>query len=116
MVAFDSAAEDCQTLSTSRRTIYLSAIERHVSLDVYAAEPAMTDAAFIAAARVVAARVYPDMIVRLLHNPPCPISTEDTAARRDIAGPVRIKPRKPQRAAHGPEQLPLIIPTSALAD
>ena len=76
----------------------------------------MTDAAFIAAARAVAARVYPDMIVRLLHNPPCPISTEDTAARRDIAGPVRIKPRKPRRAAHGPEQLPLIIPTSALAD
>ena len=60
------AAEDCQTLSMSRRTIYLSAIERHVSLDVYAAEPAMTDAAFIAAARAVAARVYPDMIVRLL--------------------------------------------------
>jgi hypothetical protein len=59
MVAFDSAAEDCQTLSTSRRTIYLSAIERHVSLDVYAAEPAMTDAAFIAAALAVAACVYP---------------------------------------------------------
>ena len=116
MVAFDSAAEDCQTLSTSRRTIYLSAIERHVSLDVYAAEPAMTDAALIAAARAVAARVYPDMIVRLLHNPPCPISTEDTAARRDIAGPVRIKPRKPRRAAHRPEQLPLIIPMSAPAD
>jgi hypothetical protein len=73
----------------------------------------MTDAAFIAAARAVAARVYPDMIVRLLHNPPCPISTEDTAARRDIAGAVRIKPR---RAAHGPEQLPLIILTSALVD
>jgi hypothetical protein len=50
MLSFDSAAEDCETLSMSRRTIYLSAIERHVSLDVYAAEPAMTDAAFIAAA------------------------------------------------------------------
>jgi hypothetical protein len=76
----------------SRRTIYLFAIDRHVSLDVYAAEPAMTDAAFITAARPVAARVDPDMIVRLLHNPPCPISTENTAARRDIVGHVRIKP------------------------
>jgi hypothetical protein len=76
----------------------------------------MTDAAFIAAARAVAARVYPEMVVRLLHNPPGSISTEDTAARREIAGPVRIKPLKPRRAAHGPEQLPLIIPTSALAD
>jgi hypothetical protein len=80
MLVFDGAADDCQTLSMSCRTIYLSAIERHVSLEVYASEPAMTDAAFIAAARAVAARVYPDMIVRLLHNPPCPISTEDTAA------------------------------------
>ena len=116
MVTFDGAAEDCQTLSISPRTIYLSAIERHVSLDVYAAEPAMTDAAFIAAAPAVAARVYPDMIVRLLHNPPCPISTEDTAACRDIAGPVRIKHRKTPARRARPEQLPLIIPTSALAD
>jgi hypothetical protein len=89
---------------------------RRPAEDVYAAGPAMTDAAFIAAARAVAARVVPDMIVRHLHNPPCPIWTEDTAARRDIAGPVRIKSRKPRRAAHGPEQLPLIIPRSALAD
>jgi hypothetical protein len=59
MVYFDSSAEDCQSLSMSRRTISFRHLERHVSLDVYAAEPAMTDAAFIAAARAVAARVYP---------------------------------------------------------
>ena len=72
--------------------------------------------AFIATARAAAAHVYPDMIVRLLHKPPCPISTEETAACRNIAGLVRIKPRKPRRAAHGSEQITLIIPTSALAD
>jgi hypothetical protein len=116
MVAFDSAAEDCQTLSTSRRTIYLSAIERHVSLDVYAAEPAMTDAAFIAAARAVAACVYPDMIVRLLHNP-LARSRPRTPQLAEISPALSgSNPGKPRRAAHGPEQLPLIIPTSALAD
>ena len=106
MLAFDSAAEDCRTLSTSRRTIYLSAIQRDVSLDVFAAEPATTDAALIAAARAVAARVYPDMIVRLLHNPPCPISTEDTAARRDIVALSGSNPGKPRRAVHGPSNCP----------
>ena len=107
MVAFDSAAEDCQTLSMSRRRIYLSAIERHVLLDIYAAEPAMTDAAFIAAAHAVAARVYPDMIVRLLHNPPCPISTEDTAARRDIRRPCQDQtPENPGVPRTSPSNCP----------
>lgn len=101
MVSFDRAAEDCQSLFTSRRTI-----ERHVSLDVYAAEPAMTDAALIAAARAVAARVYPDMIVRpcitrlARSRPRTPQLAEISSA---LSG---SNPGKPRRAVHGPSNCP----------